>query len=87
MNTPHDSPSERAYAVKLHATDPRLPDRIKGRLEHVLSGRRHDFDDGPALLACLAHELLRMDMAIPPRDPAIDLRRPDPPNPHQKARP
>jgi hypothetical protein len=27
-----------------------------GQLEHVLSGRRHDFADGAALLACLAHE-------------------------------
>ena len=25
-------------------------------MEHVLSGRQHDFDDGPALLACLALE-------------------------------
>ena len=27
-----------------------------GQLEHVLSGRRHDFADGAALLECLAHE-------------------------------
>ena len=44
------------YAVSLRVVDPRQPGRIAGRIEHVLSGRRHDFDDGATLLACLALE-------------------------------
>ena len=33
--------------------------RIAGRVEHVLTGRRHDFADGAALLAWLALEQQR----------------------------
>lgn len=49
-------PSACVYAIKLLGTDPQHPDRLAGRLEHVLSGRRHDFANGQALLACLAFE-------------------------------
>ena len=52
-------PSAGVYVVKLLPGDPSSPSRLAGRLEHVLSGRRHDFDDGAALLACLAHEQLQ----------------------------
>ena len=45
------------YALQLFATDLRHPDRLRGRIEHVLSGRRHDFDSGAALLACLLSEM------------------------------
>ena len=45
------------YALQLLAPDPRHPDRLRGRIEHVLSGRRHDFDSGAALLACLLSEM------------------------------
>lgn len=31
-------------------------DALVGRLEHVLSGRRHDFDHAAALVSCLRHE-------------------------------
>ena len=45
-----------------------------GQLEHVLSGRRHDFADGAALLECLAHEQRRASVTqapvAPPRPPA-----------------
>jgi hypothetical protein len=44
-----------AYVLRL-VTDPTFPERLAGRLEHVPSGRRHDFDDADALLACLRHE-------------------------------
>ena len=66
MNTSTNLPSTCVYAIKLMAADPRQPNRIAGRLEHVLSGRRHDFDDGPALLACLAHEQLQVAAAVTP---------------------
>jgi len=54
--TPDGLPGSRVYAVQLLAGGGREPGRVAGTLEHVLSGRRHDFDDGPALLACLALE-------------------------------
>jgi hypothetical protein len=56
MNAPPVTPSASAYAVKLLAHDAGHPERLAGRLEHVLSGRRHDFANGPALLACLVFE-------------------------------
>ncbi len=43
------------YALRL-ITDPSDRDRLVGRLEHVLSGRLHDFDDGAALVGCLVRE-------------------------------
>ena len=49
------SPSAGVYAVTLLARN-NQPTRLAGRLEHVMSGRRHDFDNGAALLACLALE-------------------------------
>ena len=73
MSTATPSPSSFVYAVKLLATDPKDPTRLAGRLEHVLSGRRHDFDDGAALLACLAHEQLQVARAAPPPRLASDL--------------
>jgi hypothetical protein len=73
MSTPNLSPSSCVYAVKLLATDPKDPTRLAGRLEHVLSGRRHDFDDGAALLACLAHEQLQVARTALPGRPAPDL--------------
>lgn len=56
MNESPVMPSAGVYVVKLLPSDPGAPARLAGRLEHVLTGRRHDFDDGTALLACLAHE-------------------------------
>lgn len=56
MNASAVTPSAGVYAVKLLATDPLHPERLAGRLEHVMSGRRHDFANGQALLACLAFE-------------------------------
>ena len=50
------SPPAALYAVSLRPAEPQHPGRIAGRIEHVLSGRRHDFDDGATLLACLALE-------------------------------
>ena len=43
------------YAIRLLAPAPGAASPcIAGRVEHVLSGRRHDFADGAALLAWLA---------------------------------
>lgn len=56
MNPPPLDPSACVYVVRLHVARGREPGRLSGRLEHVISGRRHDFDNGAALLACLAHE-------------------------------
>ena len=49
-------PAACVYVVRLHPADRSTAPRLSGQLEHVLSGRRHDFDNGDALLACLAHE-------------------------------
>jgi hypothetical protein len=62
-------PSAGAYAVTLRAIDPADPARIAGRLEHVLSGRRHDFEDAQSLLACLALERSRAGPAGAPPAP------------------
>jgi hypothetical protein len=56
MNTTSVTPSASVYAIKLLPSDPQQPERLSGRLEHVLSGRRHDFANGQALLVCLAFE-------------------------------
>ncbi|MBX3635580.1 MAG: hypothetical protein KF683_09380 [Rubrivivax sp.] len=54
MDRPNTAP-ECTYVLKL---SPPCPGGgpLRGRLEHVISGRRHDFDDGAALLECLGHE-------------------------------
>lgn len=67
MGAPTPLPKTNIYAVRLLAADPMHPGPIAGRLEHVLSGRCHDFVDGPALLAWLALEQLQAAQA-PPRD-------------------
>lgn len=50
------TPNSFVYVVKLRWPDLADPSRLSGRVEHVMSGRRHDFDNGAALLACLRHE-------------------------------
>lgn len=62
MTTAHEFPTACVFALQLQAFDPAQPERIAGRLEHVLSGRRHAFADGSALLACIAHEQRRAAM-------------------------
>ena len=49
------------YAIKLLPTDTRAQNRLVGRLEHVSSGRTHDFHSGAALLAFLALEQSRLE--------------------------
>jgi hypothetical protein len=51
-----EAPNDGVYAVQLRRPDTHSPRAIAGRLEHVMSGRRHDFDTGAALLRCLRHE-------------------------------
>lgn len=57
MNAPLLPRSTCVFALQLRAPDPQEPTCIAGRIEHVLSGRCHEFSDGPSLLACLEHEL------------------------------
>ena len=45
-------PLDHVYVLKLNQAHP-------GRLEHVGSGRRHDFHDGASLLECIAREEAR----------------------------
>lgn len=47
------------YAIRLYATDADDPGRLRGCLEHVFSGRCHDFDSEEALVAWLRHERRR----------------------------
>ena len=49
-------PSEFHFVVKLRRSDDSTSERLIGRLEHLQSGRRHEFDSGRALLSCLVHE-------------------------------
>jgi len=50
-------PNGRLYAIRLLPLETGgAAAQFAGRLEHVLSGRCHDFDDGATLLACLAFE-------------------------------
>lgn len=56
MKLTTDPSSACVYVVRLLAPPSDSATRLCGQLEHVLSGRRHDFDDGTALLACLRHE-------------------------------
>ncbi len=51
-----DPPGAGLFAVRLMPPDPRHPQRLAGRVEHVLSGRRREFADGAALLAWLLLE-------------------------------
>jgi len=58
-DNPKAPPPDGLFVVRLlpvAAAGPGAPVPCVGQLEHVLSGRRHDFADGAALLECLAHE-------------------------------
>lgn len=61
----HSSPTRCIYVLKLRAPDPRHPGLLAGRLEHVDSGRRHDFGDAGALLRQLRSEQAAA-LAVPP---------------------
>jgi hypothetical protein len=50
------SAAQHVYVVTLHPPAAQGPGELSGRIEHVLSGRCHDFDSGAALLDCLAYE-------------------------------
>ncbi|ARN19019.1 hypothetical protein [Piscinibacter gummiphilus] len=51
-------PLDHVYVLKLNQAHPGRPGP-SGRLEHVGSGRRHDFHDGASLLECIAREEAR----------------------------
>lgn len=56
-------PAACVYVLKLRRLG---TDAIIGRVEHVLSGRRHDIDSGAALLSCLRHEQSLQDAPARP---------------------
>lgn len=68
MPSPHP-PTRCIYVLKLLAPDPRCPGRLAGRLEHVDSGRRHDFGDAATLL-----QLLHGEQAAAGAPPAAEGR-------------
>lgn len=72
------SPSALVFVVKLRLPDLADPGRLRGRVEHVGSGRRHDFDSSAALLACLAAELQELGREAGPDGDAASGRRPPP---------
>ena len=51
-------PLDHVYVLKLNQAHPGRPGP-SGRLEHVGSGRRHEFHDGASLLECIAREEAR----------------------------
>lgn len=52
----HPESTQHVYVVKLAGPSGAAGQELRGRLEHVASGRRHDFDSASALLDCLRHE-------------------------------
>jgi hypothetical protein len=60
------SQRETPYALRLE-TDEAQPGRLRGRIEHVLSGRVQRFDDAAGLLAWLQQEQTRA--VLPTRSP------------------
>ncbi|MBI5716265.1 MAG: hypothetical protein HZC37_01095 [Burkholderiales bacterium] len=48
--------SKHAYVIKLVPRTTAAAGELRGRIEHLLSGRRHDFDTSQALIDCLLHE-------------------------------
>jgi hypothetical protein len=63
MNHPHP-PSAHAYVIKLGP--PGEAGRLQGRVEHVLSGRRHDFASAQALIEILLQEEREVARESPP---------------------
>lgn len=53
---PPTLPAACTYVLRLAEGD---PERLVGRIEHVASGRRYEFDDGVTLLAYLVYEQRR----------------------------
>ena len=49
-------PSRRAYVVKFRSDA--APHELAGRIEHLVSGRQHEFTSGGDLLDCFARDLL-----------------------------
>jgi hypothetical protein len=62
MDTADPNPGWHAFALRLQPTGtPQQP--LRGQLEHVMSGRCHDFETAEQLLAWLARE--RAQLAPP----------------------
>jgi hypothetical protein len=54
--------SDHTWVLRLHRSE---TGACAGQLEHLLSGRCHDFDDADALLACLRHEQQQVQRQTP----------------------
>lgn len=66
MPTDPLSPAPAAHHVYvIHLRVPSA-DPLQGRMEHVASGRRHDFDSGQGLLDCLRQEEAQVARECPP---------------------
>lgn len=65
MNPPHPL-SAHAYVVKLGPLTDCEAGRLQGRVEHVLSGRRHDFASAQALIDILLQEEREVARGSPP---------------------
>jgi len=70
-------PLDHVYVLKLNQAVPGQPGPA-GRLEHVGSGRRHEFHDSASLLQCLALEEARAAQEaaarVPPAVPHEHVR-------------
>jgi hypothetical protein len=60
-------PVQRAFVVQLHATAAVVPERMAGRVEHVVSGQATHFHTLDELLAFVARVLATLDAA--PEEP------------------
>jgi hypothetical protein len=73
MNHSHPI-SAHAYVVKLGPLTEGEAGRLQGRIEHVLSGRRHDFASAQALIEILLQEEREVARESPPSAQADPLR-------------
>jgi hypothetical protein len=70
----HSRVVSNVFVIRLHPGEAMPAGRLCGRLEHVASGRQHDFDNAAALVACLQHEQLQIDAAVADPDGFRTLR-------------
>jgi len=57
LATSASHPGGRTWVVKLHRDADPARGELRGRAEHLASGRWFEFEDGGALLALLAREI------------------------------
>jgi hypothetical protein len=57
LNPQPSYPNARSYVLKLHRDAQAEGNELRGRLEHIATGRQVEFRNGHELLDCLAREL------------------------------